>query len=69
MFEPTDRQYIRNQLASTLRGTIAQKLVNNKFGGGRRPACENSCFNTDDKDFIIKDELEQVYTMVKKVFQ
>lgn len=66
MFDPTDRQYIRIQIAATLRGTIAQKLVNNKIGGGRRPACEILVSTPTIKDFIIKDELEQIYTLVKK---
>ncbi len=66
MFDPQDRQYIRGQLASTLRGTVAQKLVANKTGEGRIPACEVLVATPTIKDFIIKDELEQIYTLVKK---
>lgn len=66
MFEPQNRQYIRSQLASTLRGTISQKLVNNKHGVGRRPACEILVCTSTVKDFIIKDELESIYDLVKK---
>ncbi|MFA7657877.1 MAG: type IV pilus twitching motility protein PilT [Candidatus Gastranaerophilaceae bacterium] len=66
MFEPQDRQYIRSQIASTLRGTISQKLVNNKNGEGRHPACEILVCTTTVKDFIVKDELEQIYDLVKK---
>lgn len=66
MFDPQDREYIRNQIASTLRGTIAQKLVNNKSGEGRNPACEILVCTSTVKDFIVKDELEQIYELVKR---
>lgn len=66
MFEPTDRQFVRSQLAATLRGTISQKLVKNKTGEGRSPACEILVATPTVKDFIIKDELEQIYDLVKK---
>lgn len=66
MFEPQNRQYIREQLAATLRGIISQKLVANKTGQGRRPACEILVSTPTIKDFITKDELEQIYTLVRK---
>lgn len=66
MFEPQDRQFIRNQIASILRGTISQKLVNLKAGEGRRPACEVLVATPTIKDFIEKDELGQIYELVKK---
>ena len=66
MFEPQDRDYVRSQLASTLRGTISQKLVNVKNGEGRHPACEVLVATPTIKDFIEKDELEQVYSLVSK---
>ncbi len=66
MFEPQNRSYIRSQLASVLRGTISQKLVSNKHGAGRRPACEILVCTSTVKDFIIKDELESIYDLVKK---
>lgn len=66
MFDPQDRHYIRSQLASTLRGTISQKLINTKSGTGRFPACEVLVATPTIKDFIIKDELEQVYSLVKQ---
>ena len=66
MFEPQDRQYIRGQLASTLRGTVSQKLVPIKKGEGRHPACEILVSTPTIKDFIEKDELEQVYSLVSK---
>lgn len=67
MFEPSDRQYIRSQLANTLRGTISQKLVNGiATKDSRRPACEILVVTSTIKDFLIKDKLEDVYEMVKK---
>src|SRR5574344_2219483 len=66
MFEPQDRLYIRDQLASTLRGTISQKLLNKMHGEGRCPACEILVSTPTVKDFIVKDELEQIYDLVRK---
>lgn len=66
MFEPQDRDFIRAQLASTLRGTISQKLVSKKNEDGRYPACEVLVSTPTVKDFIEKDELEQIYDLVKK---
>lgn len=66
MFEPQDRQYIRSQLASTLRGTISQKLIACKNGEGRIPATEILVATPTVKDFIVKDELEQIYDLVRK---
>ena len=66
MFEPQDRDFIRKQVASTLRGTIAQKLVAKKDGGGRHPACEILVCTPTVKDFIEKNEIDNVYELVKK---
>lgn len=66
LFDPQDRVYVRNQLANTLRGTISQKLTIQKNGEGRLPACEILVCTPTVKDFIIKDELEQIYDLVRK---
>lgn len=66
MFEPQNRQYIRGQIASVLRGTVSQKLPICKKGEGRFPACEILVCTSTVKDFIVKDELEQIYELVKK---
>lgn len=66
MFDPKDRYYVRSQVASILRGTISQKLTNCKKGDGRYPACEVLVCTSTVKDFIIKDELEQIYDLVKR---
>lgn len=65
-FDPKDREFVRKQIAETLRGTIAQKLIPREDGKGRIPACEVLVITSTVKDFIIKDELEQVYSLVKK---
>ena len=66
MFEPQDRQYIKHQIASTLRGTVSQKLTTSKKGSGRYPACEILVSTSTVKDFIIKDELDQIYELVRR---
>lgn len=66
MYNPEDRDNVRRQLAQTLRGTIAQKLVKKAVGNGRVPACELLVVTPTVKDFIIKNELESIYDLVKK---
>ena len=66
MFEPKDRDGVRKQLAETLKACVAQKLIPLKSGHGRIPACEIMVVTPTIKDFIIKDELEQIYDLVKK---
>lgn len=66
MFDPQDREQIRNQVASVLRGTVSLKLVNNKAGDGRYPATEILVVTSTVKDFIIKNELDQIYDLVQK---
>lgn len=66
MFEPQDRHYIRTQIAAVLRGTISQKLVASPVDEGRYPACEILVCTSTVRDFIVKDELDQIYELVKK---
>ncbi len=66
MFEPSDRNFVRDQLAAILRGTISQKLIPISNGSGRRPACEVLVVTPTVKDFIEKDKLEEIYELVKK---
>lgn len=65
-FEPGERDSVRQQLANTLRGTIAQKLVPTVDGDTRLPAPEILVVTPPVIDFIAKDELERAYELVKK---
>ena len=65
-FEPTERNFVRQQLANTLRGTIAQKLVPTVDGETRLPAPEILVVTPPVSDFIAKDELEKAYELVKQ---
>jgi len=66
MFDPSDRSFVRAQLAQILRGTISQKLLPTVGSSGRRPACEVLVVTPTVKDFIEKDKLEEIYELVKK---
>ena len=66
LFDPNERPFVRSQIANTLRGTISQKLVPTIEGGSRVPATEILVVTPTVKDFIQKDELEQIYELVKK---
>lgn len=66
MYEPSERDSVRRQLAETLKACVAQKLLPMHNQHGRIPACEIMVVTPTIKDFIIKDELEQIYDLVKK---
>lgn len=65
-FQPSERDAIRSQFAEVFRGSISQKLlpkINNK---GRTVATEILFSTPTIKDFIIKDQLEEIYKLVQK---
>jgi len=64
-FEPYEREPLKQQLAATLRGTIAQKLVRKADGQGRVPAAEILVVTPAVQNYIIKDELSGVYDLIK----
>ena len=65
-FNPTEREVIRSQFAEVFRGTISQKLLPKANGKGRIPAVEILFSTPTIKDFILKDELEEIYKLVQK---
>lgn len=66
LFEPAERPFVRTQIATSLRGTISQKLIPTIEGGARVPAVEVLVVTPTVKDFIQKDQLDQIYELVKK---
>lgn len=66
MYEPIDRDFVRKQLSTVLRGTVSQKLVPVNGGTDRWPACEVLVVTPAVADFIEKNKLEDVYELVKK---
>ena len=65
-FPPAERDVVRTQLAELYRGSISQKLLQKAQGKGRIPACEILFSTPIIKDFILKDELEEIYKLVQK---
>ena len=65
-FPPSERPSVRNQFAEVFRGSISQKLLPNANGKGRIPAVELLYSTPTIKDFILKDELEEIYKLVQK---
>lgn len=65
-FEPHERDQIRVQLAQVLRATIAQKLLPTADNTTRVPAFEILVSTPTIKDYIMKDELENVYNLIKE---
>ena len=65
-FDPNVRENVKQQFADLLMATFSQKLLPRTDRQGRIPAYELMMMTPTIKDFILKDELEQVYQMVKK---
>lgn len=65
LFEESNRYLIRKQLAETLRATIAQKLVYSDKLKKRFPACEVMVVTPTIKDYLIKDNSEEIYTLLR----
>lgn len=64
-FEPSDRDSLRSQIAETFRGIIAQKLILTSDEQGRVPACEIMVSTPAVKDFILKDQLANIYELIR----
>ncbi len=64
MFEESNRNIIRRQVADTLRATIAQKLVYSEARQTRYPACEIMVVTSTIQDYIRKDTSEEIYELL-----
>ena len=65
MFEESNRYLIRKQLSETLRATIAQKLVYSEKEQKRFPACEIMVVTPTIKDYINKDNTDEIYELLR----
>ncbi|MBE7704596.1 MAG: PilT/PilU family type 4a pilus ATPase [Cyanobacteria bacterium SIG29] len=65
-FPPSERELVRGQFAEVYRGSISQKLLPRADEKGRIPAVELLISTPTIKDFILKDELEEIYKLVQK---
>lgn len=64
MFDESNRYIIRKQLAETLRATIAQKLVYSEKDKKRYPVCEIMVVTSTIKDYINKDNTDEIYGLL-----
>ena len=65
-FQPYERDAVRMQIASVLRGTVAQKLVRKRDGKGRVPATEVLVVTPAAKDYIERNEIDRIYDLINK---
>lgn len=65
LFDEANRMLIRKQLSETLRATIAQKLVYSESRNKRFPACEVMVVTPTIKDYLVKDNLDKIYDMIR----
>jgi twitching motility protein PilT len=64
-FEPHERESVRSQIAETLKGTVAQKLIKKAEGKGRVPATEILSVTPAARDYILRDEINKIYDLIK----
>jgi len=65
-FQPYERDAVRMQIASVLRGTIAQKLIRRRDNKGRVPATEMLVVTPAAKDYIERNEIDRIYDLINK---
>lgn len=65
-FPPHEQEQILKQLASVLRGTIAQRLAVKKDGVGRLPINEILVVTPTVRDHIYKHELDEIYHLIAR---
>ena len=65
MFDEANRFLVRRQLSETLRATIAQKLVYSEQDNKRYPACEIMVVTSTIKDYINKDNMDEIYELLR----
>ncbi len=66
MYEEANRHLIRKQLSETLRATIAQKLIYSESKDVRYPACEIMVVTPTVKDYLVKDNTEEIYSLLRE---
>ena len=65
VFPPYQQQQIRVQLAGTLLGVVAQKLLRRRDGGGLVVAAEMLVANTAIRNHIREGKIFQIYSMIQ----
>lgn len=64
LFDESNRELARKRVAETLRAVISQKLVYSKEKEKRYPACEIMIVTPTIKDYILKQETEEIYRLI-----
>lgn len=64
LFDESNRELARRRVAETLRAVIAQKLVYSQAQNKRYPACEIMIVTPTIKDYILKQETEEIYRLI-----
>jgi twitching motility protein PilT len=65
VFPPHQQQQIRVQLANTLIGVIAQRLLRRRDGKGRVPAVEILVSNPAVRNLIREGKIHQIYSVIQ----
>lgn len=64
LFDESNRELARRRVAETLRAVVSQKLVYSKEKDKRYPACEIMIVTPTIKDYILKQETEEIYRLI-----
>jgi twitching motility protein PilT len=65
VFPPSQKSQIRSMLSESLLAVIAQKLLQNKDGNGRVPACEVMIANSAIRNLIREDKIYQIPSIIQ----
>ena len=64
LFDESNRTLARKRVAETLRAVVSQKLVYSAANEKRYPACEIMVVTPTIKDYILKEEIEEIYRLI-----
>ncbi len=65
-FQPHEREAVRLQIASSLQGTVAQRLVKKVDGRTRMPIVEIMTVTSTVRDYITKGKIDDIYDVLSK---
>ena len=64
LFDESNRLLARKRVAETLRAVVSQKLVYSEAKEKRYPACEIMLVTPTIKDYILKEDIDEIYRLI-----
>ncbi|MDX2084295.1 MAG: type IV pilus twitching motility protein PilT [Candidatus Melainabacteria bacterium] len=66
VFEPHEREPVRQQLGAVLMGTVSQRLAKRADGQGRLAVAEIMMVTPAVRDYILKGQMDEIYQLLRE---